>query len=54
MLNIAKIITYWTAGVIYNLFFHPLRKVPGPKLAAATEIIDRSAEYCPSRTRAVA
>ncbi|KAK1595306.1 benzoate 4-monooxygenase cytochrome p450 [Colletotrichum navitas] len=31
-------IAYHIAKVIYNLFFHPLRHIPGPKLAAATYI----------------
>ncbi|KAF9869716.1 cytochrome P450 [Colletotrichum karsti] len=29
---------YAFARVIYNLFFHPLRHYPGPKLAAATDL----------------
>ena len=27
----------FVAQAVYNLFFHPLRDIPGPKLAAATE-----------------
>ncbi|KAL8300324.1 hypothetical protein RB593_009936 [Gaeumannomyces tritici] len=29
-------LTYYTALCIYNLYFHPLSKYPGPRLAAAT------------------
>jgi hypothetical protein len=29
------IVCQWTK-IVYNLFFHPLRHIPGPRLAAAT------------------
>jgi hypothetical protein len=31
---------YCTGLWIYNVHFHPLRKFPGPKLAAATELVN--------------
>ncbi|QDS74140.1 hypothetical protein FKW77_001144 [Venturia effusa] len=33
-----NIVLYPVWCIIYNLFFHPLRKFPGPKLAAATQL----------------
>ncbi|KAF2398789.1 benzoate 4-monooxygenase cytochrome P450 [Trichodelitschia bisporula] len=37
--NVSRVaILYPFAAVIYNLFFHPLRKFPGPRLAAATKL----------------
>ncbi|KAL9127951.1 MAG: hypothetical protein Q9217_003264 [Psora testacea] len=32
------IIAYFIGNIVYNLFIHPLRKYPGPKLLAATRI----------------
>ena len=33
---LASIIVWTLAKAIYNIYFHPLAKFPGPKLAAAT------------------
>ncbi|KAM3076809.1 hypothetical protein ACMFMG_003723 [Clarireedia jacksonii] len=30
--------SYWVAGYIYNVFFHPLKSYPGPKICAASSI----------------
>jgi hypothetical protein len=31
---------YFVARCIYNLYFHPLRKIPGPRIAAMTSFYD--------------
>lgn len=35
----------WIAQIIYNIFFHPLRRFPGPKLWAASDLPSYYYEY---------
>ncbi|KAK4186250.1 cytochrome P450 [Podospora australis] len=34
----ALVLIYWAGNIIYNLYFHPLAGVPGPRLCAATRL----------------
>jgi hypothetical protein len=36
ILSLGGFMAYWFCLVFYRLFLHPLRNVPGPKVAAAT------------------
>lgn len=35
---IASLVIYAVGVTIYNIFFHPLAKIPGPRLAAITRL----------------
>ena len=36
LIGVAAFLVYWLAIIIYNRFFHPLRKFPGPFLGSIT------------------
>lgn len=40
LLVLCGIVLFLIARTIYRLFFHPLRKIPGPRLAAATHLVE--------------
>lgn len=31
---------FWITRIFYRLYFHPLAKIPGPKLAAASHLLE--------------
>lgn len=45
LVMIALFWLYCTIAVIYRLYFHPLAKFPGPKIAAATHLYEVAWDY---------
>jgi hypothetical protein len=35
-----SLLSFVVIRTIYRVYFHPLRKIPGPKLAAATHLVE--------------
>ncbi|KAJ5776433.1 uncharacterized protein N7511_001444 [Penicillium nucicola] len=33
-------VSYWVGNMLYNIYLHPLRKIPGPKLAACSALYE--------------
>lgn len=40
LLILCGIVSFLIARIIHRLFLHPLRKIPGPRLAAATHLVE--------------
>lgn len=38
LIPLLQVVAYYTARAIYNVYFHPLAKYPGPRLAAMTDL----------------
>lgn len=40
LLGLYGLVGYLALRTIYRLYFHPLNKIPGPRLAAATHLVE--------------
>lgn len=40
VVGVIGLLNYLVVKTVYRIYFHPLRKIPGPKLAAATHLVE--------------